>query len=159
MKHALWHFVVLAFFATFFCGCGNSDGSVTLKKGQTAESVKLLGTYEGDAHPQRIMGAMMTGVWTVTFIQDDAGALKCKTSLRLHDEQNGWGSPTTATADVKLYKGSADGEYSLKAEGRFSDSEPQWMIAVGGISLTSGHAINTISLFDMDSYQITLSRK
>ncbi len=145
--------------SALFCGCGNSDGSVTLNQIQTAELVKLLGTYEGDAHPRQIMGAMMTGIWTVTFSQDDAGALKCKCTLRLHDEQNGWGSPTTATADVKLYKGPANGEYSLKAEGQFSDSEPQWMITVGGISLTTGHAINKISLFDMDSYEITLSQK
>lgn len=151
--------VVSVLFSALLCGCDNSGGTVTLNRSQTAELVKLLGTYEGDAHPRQIMGAMMTGVWTVTFFQDDASALKCKCTLRLHDEQNGWGSPTTATADVKLYKGSADGELSLKAEGQFSDSEPQWIITVGGISLTAGHVINTISLFDMDSYEITLQRK
>jgi hypothetical protein len=143
----------------FLDGCGNSDGTVTLDKSQTSELVKLLGTFEGDAHPQRIMGAMMTGIWTVSFFQDDSGALKCKTSLRLHDEQNGWGNPTTTTAEVKFYKGSGNGEYSAKAEGQFSDSEPQWMIVIDGISPTSGHAKDTITLFDMDSYQITLSRK
>lgn len=145
--------------SALLCSYGCSDGSVSLDKSQTAESVKMLGTYEGPAHPQRIMGVMMTGVWTATFFQDDNGALKCKCTLRLHDGQNGWGSPTTTTAEVKFYKGSGNDEYSAKAEGQFSDSEPQWMITVGGISLTSGHAINTITLFDMDSHQITLSRK
>jgi hypothetical protein len=68
-------------------------------------------------------------------------------------------NPSAATADVKVFKGSTDSEYSLKAEGQFSDSEPQWMITVDGISPTSGHAKDTITLFDMDSNQITLSRK
>jgi len=151
--------VVLVPLLASLCGCCNSDGSVSLDKSQTAELVKMLGTYEGDAYPQRIMGAMMTGIWRVTFFQDDSGALKCKCTLRLHDEQNGWGSPTTTTAGVKFYKGSGNGKYSLRTEGQFSDSEPQWMITINGISLTSGHAINTISLFDMDSYEVTLQRK
>lgn len=140
-------------------GCGNSDGSLTLNQSQTAELVKLLGTYEGPAHAERIMGAMMTGVWTATFFQDDDGALKCKCTLRLHDEENGWGSPSTATADVKVFKGSADGLYDLKTEGSFSDTEPNWFVAVDGISLANGQAKSTVTLFDMNSYQIELSRK
>jgi hypothetical protein len=163
MLDAIYRFVkftaVLVLVSASLCGCGNSDGSVTLDKSQTSELVKMLGTYEGDAHPQRIMGAMMTGIWTATFFQDDSGVLKCKCSLRLHDEQNGWGNPTTTTTEVKFYKGSGNGEYSAKAEGQFSDSEPQWMITIAGISLTSGHAIDAITLFDMDSNEITLSRK
>ncbi len=120
----------------------------------------MLGSYSGPAHAERIMGAMMTGIWTVTFFQDDSGVLKCKCTLRLHDEQNGWGSPSTTTADVKFYKGSGNGEYSLKAEGQFSDSEPNWMIPIDGISLTSGQAIiNTISLFDMSANEIKLHRE
>lgn len=140
-------------------GCGNSDGSLTLNQSQTAELVKLLGTYEGPAHAERIMGAMMTGVWTATFFQDDGGALKCKCTLRLHDEENGWGSPSTATADVKVFKGSADGLYDLKTEGSFSDTEPNWFVAVDGISLANGQAKSTVTLFDMNSYQIEISRK
>ena len=145
--------------ACLLCGCGNSDGSVTFDKSQTSVLVKLLGAYEGDAHPKRIMGATMTGKWTVVFFQDNTGALKCKCTLRLHDEQYGWGNPTTATADFKFYKGSVDGEYNLKAEGRFSDGEPQWIVTTDGVSLTSGHGKDTITLFDMDSYAIPLSRK
>ncbi len=140
-------------------GCGNSEGTVTLNKSQTAALVKLLGRYEGPAHSERIIGAMMTGVWTVTFFQDEGGDLKCKCTLRLHDEQNGWGSPTATTADVKLSAGSGNGEYSLRTEGQFSNSEPAWTISIDGISLTSAHAINTISLFDMASYEIKLQRR
>lgn len=140
-------------------GCGNSDGSVTLDKSQTAALVKLLGTYEGPAHPRRIMGAMMTGAWTVTFLLDDNGALKCKTSLRLHDSENGWGNPSTATADVRLYKGSANGECSIRVEGAFSESEPHWTVDIDGVALASGHPVDKITLFDMDSYEITLSQK
>lgn len=105
------------------------------------------------------MGAMMTGIWKVTFYQDDTGALKCKCSLQLHDEQNGWGEPTTAVADVKVFKGSADGIFTLQVEGAFSDDEPHWTIDVDDISLTAGSPVNSIALFDEDSYQITLSRK
>jgi hypothetical protein len=150
---------VLALLSAALCGCGNSDSSISLDRSQTAEVVKMLGSYSGPAHAERIMGAMMTGIWTATFFQDDSGVLKCKCSLRLHDEQNGWGNPTTTTTEVKFYKGSGNGEYSAKAEGQFSDSEPQWMITIGGISLTSGHAIDTTTLVDMDSNQITLQRK
>lgn len=142
-----------------FNGCGNSDGSVSLDKSQTAEMVKMLGSYSGPAHAERIMGAMMTGVWKVTFFQDDSGALKCKCTLRLHDEQNGWGSPSTTTTDVKIYKGSANGEYSLRTEGSFSDSEPNWLIPIDGISLASVQAINSISLFDMSANEIKLQRE
>ena len=140
-------------------GCGNSDGSLSFSKSQTAELVKQLGTYEGQAHAQRVMGAMMTGVWAATFFQDDDGALKCKSTLRLHDSENGWGNPTVATANVKIYKGAAYGLYDLKAEASFSDSEPNWFVAVDGVSPTSGNSVGTITLFDMDSYQITLTRK
>lgn len=150
---------VLVLISAFFCGCGNSNGSVSLDKSQKAELVKLMGSYSGPAHAERIVGAMMTGVWKVTFLQDDIGALKCKCTLRLHDEQNGWGSPASATADVKLYKGAADGLYDLKAEASFSDSEPNWLISIDGISLTSGRAINTISLFDMSAYENKLHRE
>ena len=139
--------------------CGNSDGSVSLDKSQTAEMVKMLGTYEGPARAERIMGAMMTGVWTVAFFQDEGGALKCKCTLRLHDEENGWGSPSTATADVTLLADSGSGEYSLRTRGQFSDSEPEWSISIDGISLTAGRTVSTITLFDMSSYEITLQRK
>ena len=140
-------------------GCGNSDGSLSFNKNQNAELVKLLGTYEGQAHAQRIMGAMMTGAWTATFFQDDGGALKCKCSLRLHDSENGWGNPSTATADVKIFKGAADGEYSVRVEGAFSETEPHWTVDINGVVLASGRVVNTITLFDMDSYQIELTRK
>jgi len=153
------YMAVLVLISRLLCGCGNPDGSVSLDKSQTAAVVKMLGAYSGPAHAERIMGAMMTGVWKVTFLQDDSGALKCKCTLRLHDEENGWGSPSTATADVKLYKGAADGLYDLKAEASFSNSEPNWLITVDGISLTSGQAINTISLFDMSSNEIKLQRQ
>lgn len=151
--------IILGLTSTLLCGCGNSDGSVSLNKSQTAELEKLLGTYEGDAHPQRIMGAMMTGTWTVTFLQDDSGVLKCKTSLRLHDSENGWGNPSTATANVRLYKGSTNGEYSIRVEGAFSESEPDWTVDIDGVALASGRAVTTITLFDMNSYEITLSQK
>jgi len=140
-------------------GCGNSDGSLSFNKNKTAELVKLLGTYEGQAHAQKIMGAMMTGVWTATFFQDDDGALKCKSTLRLHDSENGWGNPTTATADVKIFKGAADGLYDLKAEASFSDSEPNWLVTIDGVSLTAGNPVGTVNLGDMDGNQITLTRK
>ena len=143
--------------------CGNSDGSLSLNQSQTAELFKVLGTYEGPAHAERIMGAMMTGVWKVTFLQDDSGALKCKCTLRLHDEENGWGSPDTTTTDVKIYNDSGDGkysgEYSLRTEGGISDDAPHWLISIDGISLTSGQAIKTISLFDMSAYEIKLQRE
>lgn len=140
-------------------GCGNSDGSLSLDQSQTTGLVQSLGTYEGPAHAEKIMGSMMTGVWKVTFYQDDDGALKCKCSLRLHDEQNGWGEPTTAVADVKVFKGSADGLFDLKAEASFSDNEPKWFVAVDGVSLASGSSVSKITLIDMDSNQITLQRK
>ena len=140
-------------------GCGNSDGSLSFSKSQTAELVKLLGTYEGQAHAQRIMGAMMTGVWTATFFQDDGGALKCKCTLRLHDSENGWGNPTTATADVKIFKGAADGLYDLKAEASFSDTEPNWLVTIDNVSLTASNPVGTVTLGDMDGNQLTLTRK
>ena len=150
---------ILALLLQSLCGCGHSDDLVSLDKSQTAELVKLLGTYQGPAHAERIMGAMMTGMWTVTFLQDDSGSLKCKCSLRLHDEQNGWGSPSTTTTDVKVLPGSTNGEYSLSIKGQFSDSEPPWTISINGISLTSGRAIDTFSLFDNASYEIRLQRQ
>ena len=140
-------------------GCGNSDDSVSLDKSQKAELVKLLGSYSGAAHAERIMGALMTGVWKVAFLQDDSGALMCKCTLRLHDEQNGWGSPTTVTTDVKVFKGGGAGIYDLRVEAGFSDTEPHWTIAVNGISPTSGQPINTFSLFDMSAYEIKLNRE
>ena len=151
--------LLLVFIVALLSGCGNSDGRVTLDKSQTAALVKLLGTYEGPAHAERIMGAMMTGIWTVTFFQDDSGVLKCKCGLRLHDEQNGWGSPSTTTADVKVLAGSGNAQYRLSTQGQFSDSEPPWAISIDGICLTSGHPIDTFSLFDNASYEITLQRK
>ena len=150
---------LLSAIAILTSGCGNSDGSLSLNQSQTAQLVKSLGTYEGKAHAQRIMGAMMTGVWTATFFQDDRGALKCKCTLRLQDEENGWGNPSTATADVKVFKGAADGLYDLKAESGFSENEPNWFVAVDGISLSNGQPKDSVTLFDMDSYQIELSRK
>ena len=152
-------FSILVISIGLLAGCGNSDGSVSLNQNQTAGLVQSLGTFEGPAHAEEIMGAMMTGVWKVTFYQDDAGALKCKCSLQLHDEQNGWGEPTVAVADVRVFKGSAEGLYDLKAEGSFSDTEPKWFFGVDGVSLTSGNSVGTITLIDMDSNQITLSRK
>ena len=140
-------------------GCGNSDSGVALDKNQKAVLLNLLGSYKGEAHAERIMGAMMTGIWKVRFLQDDSGALKCKCTLQLHDEQSGWGSPTTATADVKLYKGVAAGLYDLKAEASFSDSAPNWLVCVDGISLAYEQAIKTISLFDMSSNEIKLQRQ
>jgi len=158
MKDVFAYLLTVAVVAALV-GCGNSDGRLKLDKSQTVEVLKMLGTYEGPAHSERIMGAMMTGVWTVTFLQDENGTLKCKCTLRLHDGQNGWGSPETATADVKVLAGSGNGNYSLRMQGQFSDSEPAWTISIDGISLTSGQAINTITLIDMASYQITLQRK
>jgi len=140
-------------------GCGNSDSGVGLDKNQKAVLLNLLGSYKGEAHAERIMGAMMTGVWKVRFLEDGSGALKCKCTLQLHDEQSGWGSPTTATADVKLFRGASAGLYDLKAEASFSDSEPNWFVCVDGISLSSGQAINAITLFDMSSYEIKLQRQ
>ena len=109
------------------------------------------------------MGATMTGVWRATFYQDDAGVLKCKCSLQLHDEQNGWGEPATAIANVKIYNDSGNGEYngkySIRVEGAFSDDEPHWTIDVDDVSLATGNPVSSITLFDQDSYQITLSRK
>jgi len=140
-------------------GCGNSDGSLSFNKSQTAELVKRLGTYEGQAHTRQVMGATMTGVWTATFFQDDNGDLKCKCTLRLHDSENGWGNPTTATADVKIYKGVSDGVYDLKAEAGFSDSEPHWLATIDNVSLTASNPVGTVTIFDMDAYQITLARK
>ena len=105
------------------------------------------------------MGAMMTGTWTATFFQDASGALKCKCTLRLHDEENGWGSPSTATADVKLLAGSGNGDYNLRTDGQFSASEPHWSVSIDGISLTTGHAISTLTLIDMASYEISLQQK
>jgi len=152
--------VIAVLLSGLLSGCdSNSDGSVTLNRDQTADLVKMLGTHEGDAHPRRIMGAMMTGTWTVAFILDDSGALKCKTSLRLHDSENGWGNPSTATADVRLYKGSATDEYSIRVEGAFSESEPHWTVDIDGVALASGRAVDTLTLFDMDSYELTLHRK
>lgn len=160
MKPVVWICVVIAVVLSgLLNGCGNSDGSVTLDKSQTAALVKLLGTYEGPAHSERIMGAMMTGVWTIIFLQDDSGSLKCKCSLRLHDEQNGWGSPSTTTTDVKVFPGTGSGEYKLSTQGQFSDTEPPWAISIDGLSLTSGHAIETFSLLDNASYEIRLQRQ
>jgi hypothetical protein len=157
MKSIFMAMAVLSF--GLLTGCGNSDGSVSLNESQTAGLVQSLGTFEGPAHAEEIMGAMMTGVWKVTFFQDDTDALKCKCSLQLHDEQNGWGNPEITTTDVKVFKGSADGLYDLKAEGSFSDTEPKWFVGVDGVSLALGGSIGTITLIDMDSNQITLSRK
>lgn len=157
MKQLLAYLLAAAL--TGVVGCGNSDGTVALDKSQTAALVKLLGAYEGPAHSERIMGAMMTGVWTVAFFQNDEGALKCKCTLRLHDEQNGWGSPSSATATVKVLAGSGSGEFNLRTQGQFSDTEPAWTISIDGISLSSGNPINTITLFDMASYEIMLKRK
>ena len=152
-------FIMLVSIVGMFCGCGNSGGSVSLDKSQKVELLKLLGSYQGEAHAERIMGAMMTGVWKATFVQDESGALKCRCTLRLHDSENGWGSPSTGTATVKLYKGAADGLYDLKADGSFSESEPGWFVCVDGISLASGQAVNEIRLFDMSSYEIKLQRE
>lgn len=160
MKPTVWICAIIqVVLSALLSGCWNPDGTVTLNKHQTAELLTLLGTYEGPAHAERIMGAMMTGSWTVTFLQEDSGALKCKCGLRLHDEQNGWGSPTTTTVDVKVLAGSGTGQYRLSAQGQFSDSEPAWSICIDGISLTSGHPIDTFSLFDNASYEIRLQRK
>ncbi|MGO8678525.1 MAG: hypothetical protein ACLQVX_21995 [Limisphaerales bacterium] len=145
--------------ALILCGCDSSDQTVTLNKNQVGELVTMLGTYEGPAHAERIMGALMTGKWTVTFLQDEHGALKCDCTLRLHDEQNGWGNPSSTTTDVKLLPGSAKGRIYLRTQGQFSESEPPWTISIDGISLTSGHAIDTFSLFDNASYEIRLQRK
>jgi hypothetical protein len=142
-----------------FCGCDNSDGTVALDKSQTTELVKLLGTYEGPAHSERILGALMTGTWTVTFLQDDNRGLRCKASLQLHDSENGWGSPSTTTVAVKLFAGSGNGQYRLSTEGRFSDTEPPWRISIDRISPASGHSIETITLLDNASYEIRLQRK
>lgn len=139
-------------------GCGNSDGSLSLDNQQTAKLVNRLGTYEGRAHSERIMGALMTGTWTAKFFEDDKGRLKCKCSLQLYDSEYGRGDKSVAVADVKLFKGSADGLYDLKAEASFSQNEPDWLIVVNGISLNSNSPIESISLFDMDAYQIKLSR-
>ena len=139
--------------------CGNSDGSLSFNKVQTAELVKLLGTYEGQAHARKVMGATMTGVWTATFFQDDNGDLKCKCTLRLHDSENGWGNPTAATADVKIYKGASDGLYDLKSEAGFSDSEPHRLVTIDNVSLTASNPVEAVVLGDMDAYEITLTRK
>jgi hypothetical protein len=145
MKPIVWICVLMAVLSFgLLNGFGNLDGSVSLDKNQKAELVKMLGSYSGQAHAERIMGAMMTGVSKVTF---------------LHDDEDGWGSPSTAIADVKLYEWSANGKYDLKAEGSFSDSEPDWLITIDGISLTSGQAKNTISLCDMSAYAIKLQRE
>ena len=160
MKLIFYIFIAAVILSSgLLCGCGNSDGSISLDQSQKANLEKLMGSYQGEAHAERIMGAMMTGVWKVTFLQDDSGALKCKCTLRLHDEQNGWGDPSTGTATVKLYKGSAAGLYDLKADGSFSDSEPGWFVCVDGIALDSGQAVNAIKLFDMSSYEIELQRQ
>lgn len=151
--------VLAASLAILSCGCGNSDGSLSPNHNQTAKFVTLLGTYEGQAHSQRIMGATMTGIWTVKFFEDDNGRLMCKCSLRLNDSQNGWGRPTVAVADVKVFKGSSDRLYDLKAEASFSKDEPNWLVTVDGVSLTPGNSVGTITLFDMDANQITLNRK
>jgi hypothetical protein len=137
----------------------SSDDTITLNKDHTTALLKVLGTYEGNAQPRRIMGAMMTGVWKVRFLQEDSGVLRCETSLRLHDSENGLGKPSTSKADVKIYKASSDGEYSIRAEGAFSKSEPDWTIAIDGIALASGRQVDRITLFDKNSYEITLHRQ
>ena len=105
------------------------------------------------------MGAIITGEWTAKFFQDDNGDLKCKCTLRLHDSENGWGSPTSATADVKIYKGASDRLYDLKAEAGFSDTEPHWLVMVDNVSLASGSPVPQIKVFDMDAYEINLKRQ
>ena len=66
-------------------------------------------------------------------------------------------------ADVKIYNDSGNGEYngkySIRVEGAFSDDEPHWTIDVDDVSLTAESLVKSITLFDEDSYQITLSRR
>lgn len=155
MRPVVWICVVMAVVLFgLLNGCGNSDGSVALDKSQTARLVELLGTYEGPAHAEQIMGAMMTGVWTVTFFQDESDGLKCKATLRLHDEQNGWGSPKNDTVTPRIWRGSGNNQYNLQADG----SEMKWMLPIKDVSLASQQPVTTISLFDMASYEITLHR-
>ena len=144
--------------AILVSGCGNSDGSLSLDNQQTAKLVNRLGTYEGRAHSERIMGAMMTGTWTAKFFEDEKGRLKCKCSLQLYDSEYGPGDKSVAVANVKLFKGSADGLYDLKAEASFSQDEPDWLIVVDGIPMNSTSPIASITLFDMSANQIRLSR-
>lgn len=145
--------------AVLVSGCGNSDGSLSLNNQQNAKLVTRLGTYEGRAHSERIMGATMTGTWTATFFEDEKGRLKCKCSLQLYDSEYGRGDKSVAVADVKLFKGSADELYDLKAEDRFNQNEPDWLIVVDGIPMNSTNPIQSITLFDMSANQITLTRQ
>ena len=92
----------------------------------------------------------MTGVWTATFFQDDGGALKCKCTLRLHDSENGWGNPSIATADAKIFKGAADGEYSVRVEGAFSETEPHWTVDIDGVALASGRVVSMLGPRSLD---------
>ena len=156
MKPTVWICVLVSvLLSALLCGCGNADGTVTLNKSQTAELVKLLGTYKGPAHSERIMGAMMTGEWTVIFSQGETDGLKCKVTLRLHDEQNGWGSPKSDTVTPRIWKGSANNQYNLQADG----NEMTWMLPIKDLTLASQQPVNTISLFDAASYEITLHRE
>jgi hypothetical protein len=137
-------------------GCGNSDSSVTLNREQTAALVKLLGTYVGDAYPKRIMGAMMTGTWTVKFFQDDAGVMQCKCTLQLHDEQYGWGRPESEVVGVKVFKW-PENDYTFQASGQ----KMNWRIysPEKHVTLTSGQAVDSVSLFDAESNEILLRRR
>ena len=113
-----------------------------------------LGTYGGAATEKLILGAMMSGRWTVSFPLGDDGTLKCKCTLRLHDEFHGWGDPSTQIADIVWEKQSGNPNFIGRAN--ISDFHSSVYVEVPP---QSGQPVNSIHLFDADAYDLTLNRK
>ena len=144
----------LILFSILVCGC---DG---VSKNETSQIAKFLGNYNGAAQPKRIMGAMMTGKWSVSFVQDENGILKCECTCRLHDEFHGWGEPETETVNIKWYTGSnkSDKYDNFEYVGEAMGEQMKWTVRVCVPSLKSGQTINAITLIDQDYSEITLNR-
>jgi hypothetical protein len=130
------------------CSCGVS-------KDKQAEIYSLLGTYEGPATQKRVMGALMSGKWTVRFVLEENGELKCKCTLRLHDQFHGWGAPTTETARIKWTKDWQGAAYYGVADSMEGNN---FSVRIAVPPLESGQSVSRITLWDADSYELTLER-
>ena len=140
--------LALILIAALACGCD------VVSKKQMAEMKNQLGTYGGAATENRIMGAMMSGRWTVSFPLGDDGTLKCKCTLRLHDEFHGWGEPSTQIADIAWEKQSGNPNFV----GRANASDFSSTIYVE-VSPQTDQPVNSITLCDADFNDLTLTRK
>jgi hypothetical protein len=113
-----------------------------------------LGTYQGTPEARRIMGAEMTGIWTVSFSTNEAGDLYCKCTLKLHDSTEGWGRPTSETVKLEVSRDKENaGKYRLRADGTNIFNS----VGFNGISPESG-SVKEGFLFDKDDYEVVLKK-